>query len=144
MSKKDNITEVKSPLNDKYKRIFRESYKRQKVQDYEKKLVSIKELCQICEVTRASVYKWIYLYSSKYEKGTKIVTQMESEAVKTQKLYQRVGDLERKIGQQQMEIDFQNTLFELISKDLGHDVKKKYNHQDLNGTGGTRINIPTR
>lgn len=133
MIKKTDLNTQKSVLSDKYNRIFSETYKRQKIKDYESKLVSIKDLSEICEVSRTTIYKWIYLYSTKYEKGIKTVVQMESEAHKTKILLQRVADLERKIGQQQMEIDFQNKVFELISHDLGYDVKKKHSPQGLNG-----------
>ncbi len=49
---------------------------------------------------------------------------MESESYKTQQLLQRLSELERAVGQKQLEIDFLNKLFELGSEELGFDLKK--------------------
>lgn len=50
--------------------------------------------------------------------------QMESEATRTQVQLQRVAELERVVGQKQLELDFLNKLLEIGSKELGFDVKK--------------------
>ncbi len=49
---------------------------------------------------------------------------MESEAHKSQMLQQRVAELERVIGQKQLELDFLNKLFEIGSQEMGFDIKK--------------------
>jgi len=58
---------------------------------------------------------------------------MESEEQKTKYLQNRVAELERIVGQKQLEIDLNDKTFELLSEDLGFDVKKKYAPQLLNG-----------
>ncbi|MBI5914539.1 MAG: hypothetical protein HY842_04120 [Bacteroidetes bacterium] len=50
---------------------------------------------------------------------------MESEAHKTLLLLQQVAELERIVGQKQLEIDFSNKLMELATEELGNDAKKK-------------------
>ena len=60
---------------------------------------------------------------------------MESKAYKNQQLLQRVADLERIIGQKQMEIDFLGKLLELGSEELGFDLKKNFSTRLSNGTG---------
>lgn len=107
-----------------YNRVFSEEFKRQKVKDIEADRVSIKELSEVYGVSRTAVYKWIYKYSIHYQKGVKQVVQMESEEQKTLQLRQRVAELERIIGQKQLELDFANKLLEVASEDLGYDVKK--------------------
>lgn len=110
--------------------------------DLLEKRIRVKEVCTLYGVTRASVYKWIYLYSN-LEKGTKMVVQMESEASRTQVLLNRVAELERIIGQKQMEIDFQNVCFEVATEELGFDVKKKYAPTRLNGSAKGQPNTVT-
>ncbi len=93
----------KEIINEKYNRLFSEAFKREKINEIEKGILSIAVLCKLHNISRTTVYKWIYLYSS-IEKGTKTVVQMESEQYKTLYLQQRLGELERIIGQKQMEI----------------------------------------
>ena len=51
---------------------------------------------------------------------------MESEAYKTKQLLEQVAELERVIGQKQLEIDYLDKLLELESQELGYDLKKKH------------------
>ena len=64
---------------------------------------------------------------------------MESEQQKTLYLQQRLGELERIIGQKQMEIDYFNKAFEILSEEVGYDLKKKYEQQRLSGLEKTAI-----
>ena len=117
-----------------YNRRFSESFKKEKVKQIVEKQISIKELSEIYEVSRTAVYKWLYQYSVHHKRGTKQVVEMESEALKTKKLYARVAELERIIGQKQLELDFKDKLIELASKEIGYDIKKKHEQQLLNGS----------
>jgi transposase len=117
-----------------YNRRFSESFKKEKVKQIVEKQISIKELSEIYEVSRTAVYKWLYKYSAQHKRGTKQVIEMESEALKTKKLYTRVAELERIIGQKQLEIDFKDKLIELASEEIGYDIKKKHEQQPLNGS----------
>ena len=130
----------KFQLQGKYNRNFSESLKRNKISDLEKGLISIKTLCSQLEISRSTVYKWLYLYG-KSEKGVKTVVQMESEQVKTHLLQQRLAELERIVGQKQLQIDVLEKSFELASEDLGYDIKKKYVPPHWNGS--ELINKPT-
>lgn len=133
----------KFQLESKYNRHFSEEFKKQKVKDLLSKKVTIKELCVLYEITRASVYKWLYLYSN-LERGTKMVVQMESEYAKTQQLLSDLADRERIIGQKQMEIDYMEAAFKVASEELGYDIKKKYGRQRSNGSGNTQPPTSTR
>ncbi len=111
-------------LEIKQQRSFSEAFKREKVKDLIEKRISIKQLCSLYEVSRTSVYKWLYTYSPHHEQKTILVVQMESEAYKSQMLQQRVAELERIVGQKQLELDFLNKLIEIGSHELGFDIKK--------------------
>ncbi len=131
----------KGIITGKYNRYFSEAFKREKVKEIEKGVLSIAVLCKVHTISRTAVYQWIYLYSG-IEKGVKTVVQMESEQHKTLYLQQRLGELERIIGQKQMEIDYLNKALQICSEELGYDLKKKYEQQRLSGLGKT--STPTR
>lgn len=122
MSKK---TDKKFQTDGKYNRTFSEDFKRSKVRDLNAGVIHIRDLCQLYGVSRTSVYNWLYLYSEA-EKGVKTVTQMDSEQFKTQLLLQRVAELERTVGQKQLEIDYLQCCLRVASEELGYDIKKKY------------------
>jgi transposase-like protein len=128
--------EQKTKFEPRQKRTFSEAFKRQKVKDIIEKRVSIKDISSLYSVSRSAVYKWLYAYSPHHEQKTILVVQMESEATKTQMLQQRVAELERIIGQKQLELDFLNKLLEVGSEDLGFDLKKNLSIKLSNGSGG--------
>jgi transposase-like protein len=140
MAKQSN---KKLQIQSKYNRHFSVEFKRKKVADLTKGLISIRDLCSMYEVTRASVYKWIYLYSG-VERGCKTVVQMDSEQHKTSILLQRLAELERIIGQKQMEIDYLNKAFEFAKEEVGYDLKKKYEQLPSSGSVNTPKDTPTK
>jgi len=127
----------------KYNRNFSEAFRRSKVKEITSGRLKIRELCSLYELSRSTVYKWLYLYSEA-EKGIKTVVQMESEALKTRMLLERVAELERIVGQKQLEIDFLNKAFELAGEELGYDIKKKYALKPSNGSVTTPSNTGAR
>jgi transposase len=113
-----------SEISQKYVRIFDETLKRSIVERFEKKQISIREICELYEVSRTSVYHWIYQYSKNHQRGTIQVVQMESDTYKLQEQNRRIAELERIVGQKQIAIDFLEKLIEIGSKELGIDLKK--------------------
>lgn len=119
-------------------RFFSEEFKRQKVKDLDENLMTITELHQEYELSRSSIYNWVYKYSKRFTKGEKQVVQLESEQQKTKQLKIRVAELERIIGQKQMKIDFLEKMIEIGEKELGVDLKKKFVTPPLSGTEPTK------
>lgn len=107
-------------------RHFSETFKKEKVKMIEEKKVSVIEVSRIYEVSRAAVYKWIRKYSLKISAGERIVIEKESEAVKTLSLLKKVAELERMVGQKQLQIDYLEKALELGSQEVGFDIKKKF------------------
>lgn len=125
-------------------RTFSEEFKKKKVKELVDKQVSVAQLCRLYGVSRTAVYKWLYRYSPDYERRSTLVVQMESESYKTERLQQRVAELERTIGQKQLEIDFLNKLLELASDEIGYDVKKNFSLKLSNGTESDAKNTTTK
>jgi transposase len=127
----------------KYNRIFDEALKRSIVERFDAKLLTIKEICELYEVTRTSVYKWIDRYSKSRKSGTIQVVQMESDVYKLKALNQHVATLEQVVGRKQMEIDYLEKLLEIASQELGIDLKKKFDSPPWTGSVNMPPNIPT-
>lgn len=115
------------------RRIFSETLKRQIVSDLDSKITTIREICELYNVSRTAVYKWLYKYSPHNERGTIQVVQMKSEAERTKQLQQRVMELEAALGRKHLETDYLNKLIELANIELNLDLKKNYAPQLLNG-----------
>lgn len=128
----------------KTNRQFSEEFKKSKVKELIEKQITVTQLSRIYGVTRAAIYKWLYKYSPNHQRKTILVVEMESESFKTQRLQQQVAELERKIGQKQLEIDFLNKLLEIGSEELGFDLKKNFSTKLSNGTDGTAENTATK
>ena len=126
------LSKTQSQKQMKGRRVFSEAFKREKVQQIVTKKVSVRQISDIYDVTRTAVYKWLYKYSQ-LEPGIVTVVQMESEEQKTKLLLNRVAELERVVGQKQLELDLNDKIFEFLEEELGYDVKKKYEQQSSNG-----------
>ena len=137
------VQKEKLQIQTKCSRHFSESFKKEKVKQIVGKQISILELSQLYGVSRQSVYKWLYKYSPHHKKGTKQIVEMESEAQRTKLLLVKVAELERIIGQKQLEIDYNNKLIELASEELNYDIKKKHAAQLSSGLDKTSNNTIT-
>ena len=127
MSNSKLKTQKSTKLSIRQRRVFSESFKREKVAQISDGQVSISSLSKLWGVSQNSIYRWIYRYSPDHKKGTIMVVQKDSEAAKLIELQRKVAELERTVGQKQMIIDYQNKLIEIASKELEVDLKKSFN-----------------
>ncbi len=56
---------------------------------------------------------------SDLEPGVKVVVEVESESTKTKKLLELNAELERFIGQKQLEIEYLQKTIEIVSEEVG-------------------------
>lgn len=129
--------EAKEKMQIRERRIFSEDLKKKSVKDLTSKRTTIKALMNEHQVSHQTVYQWLYKYSPYHEQKCTLVVQMKSEETKNSELQKRVADLERVVGQKQLEIDFLNKLLEIGSWELGFDLKKNFNTPPSNGIGST-------
>lgn len=134
----------REPLKIKQTRCFSEEFKKAKVKELVEKQISIGEVVRLYSVSRTAVYKWLYRYSVHHQQKVKLVVEMESEGHKTKRLQERVAELERAVGQKQLEIDFLNKLLEIGGEELGFDLKKNLSTRLSNGSGETKETTGTK
>ena len=108
-------------------RVFSEEFKRNMVAQITSGQTSILAVCRLWEVSKESVYQWVYKYSPDHKRATTMVVQKDSEASKNIELQKKIAELERILGQKQMVIDYQDKLIEIASKELDIDIKKNFN-----------------
>jgi len=137
------MKERKQKLEIREQRIFSESLKKQIVNKLVNKRLSLNQIVAEHQVSRTTVYRWLYRYSAVHEQKCTLVVQMKSEEQLKYELQQRVADLERKVGQKQLEIDFLHKLLEVGSKELGFDLKKSFSSPPSSGTDVTNTGTAT-
>lgn len=121
-------------------RYFSESFKKKKVEELDKKLTTVLDICKVYEVSNTAVYKWIYKYSIMRKKSIKMVVEPLSDTLKIKALKQHINELEQMLGRKQFEIDFLQKQIDLVTEELGVDFKKKVFGQRSNGFGKTENN----
>ena len=141
MKKKRHSQQERQAL--RQQRNFSEALKRRIVKEIEDQQVTVSEVCRLYAVSGTSVYKWIHKYSRRLEKGVRQVVELESESTRTKKLAERVAELERVIGQKQLEIDYLEKVVEIGSEEIGLDLKKKCDTLCSNGSASTDSSTDT-
>lgn len=129
------MRQIKSKLEIRERRIFSEELKKKIIKDLVGKRTTIRSVMTEHQVSGNTVYRWLYKYSPHHEQKCTLVVQMKSEELKSTELRQRIAELERIVGQKQLEIDFLNKLLEIGSGELGFDLKKSFSPPPSNGTG---------
>jgi transposase-like protein len=106
-------------------RYFSDEFKKRRVKELENNLVSICEICKTYQVSRPSVYKWIYKFSAMAKSQNKQVVEPKSDSRKIQLLEQRIRELERIVGQKQILLEFKDKMIEIAEQTYDVDIKKK-------------------
>lgn len=105
-------------------RIFAEDFKKSCVKDYETGQFSVSELSKLYKIHPILIYRWIYKYSAYNKRRIKIVEMADSSKEKVKELQKRISDLERIVGQKQLNIDFLEKMIEIAKDHYGIDIKK--------------------
>jgi transposase len=107
-------------------REFSVEFKKEKVKQIDEGKVTVTQLSRIYEVSTTAVYKWVRKYSRYAGQHEKVVVQKDSEQAKTERLLKKVSDLERLVGQKQVEVEYLKKVIEFGSELTETDIKKKF------------------
>ena len=118
-------------------RYFSEEFKKKRVRELEKNVITVSDLCKTYQVSRTSIYRWIYKYSVMAKKQVKQVVEAKSDTQKIKALEERIKELERIVGQKQLLIEFKDKMIEIAEADYGVDIKKKVSSKLSSGTTST-------
>ena len=109
----------------KTRRVFSESFKKDKVQLYEQGKMSVLQLSKLYDVSETSLYKWIGKYRTS-PSSERIVVESESDYLKLVELQKRIESMTKLIGDQQIKIAYQQAVIKAASDHYEEDVEKKF------------------
>ena len=120
------------------KRKFSEEFKLKVVKDYESGQYTVYEMEKIYDIPNASIYNWIYKYSKFNKHSIQVVEMKDSQAHKIKQMEARIKELERAVGQKQMNIDYLEKMIDLAKEHYDIDIKKNSNSQHYGGSKNTK------
>lgn len=123
--------------SERRRRTFSENFKIQKVREIETGITRISDICKQYEVSTTAVYQWLKKYGIMKDKKERLVVESESDTKELLALKKRVAELERIIGQKQIQLDFQNKMIELAEEAYGIEIKKNYSTEQSSTSGKT-------
>ncbi len=135
--------QFKMTTAERQRRHFSDSFKIQKVRELETGKTKISELCEQYEVARANVYKWLKKFGTMKDKKERLIIETDSDTKQLLALKKKVAELERLIGQKQIQLEFKDKMIDLAEETYGVDIKKKYSIRQSNISGKTGGNTPS-
>ena len=110
----------------KKQRRYSEEFRKKLVEDFESGEYGVNELSKLHGVTKQSIYKWIYKYSTFNQQGCRIVEMKDSSDKKVKELEKRIKELESVVGRKQIMIDYLEQMMEVAKVELDIDIKKNF------------------
>jgi transposase-like protein len=130
-----NIEEFKKTFDQSRTHYFGEKFKKEVVKRIERNEFSVSEASNTYEVSRTSLYRWVYKYSKLYRKGYRQVIEPMSSTKKIKGLQSRIKELELIVGQKQIKLDYLSKLIEIAEKDYQIEIVKKNIATRSSGSG---------
>jgi len=119
------------------KRAYSEEFKKALVSDFENGKLSVLQLERLHGVDNASIYRWIYKYSTFNQQGFRVVEMKKSSTSKIKDLEDRIKELERTVGKKQIMIDYLDKMIDIAKEELDIDIKKKFDTSQSSTSGKT-------
>lgn len=128
---------MEKKVNLRKRRIFNELFKKERVKEYETGKLTVLEISRLYGIAFQTIYIWIYKYSRYNKKSLKIVEYKDSHTNRVKQLQDRIKELERIVGQKQINIDYLEKMIEIAKSDMGFDIKKNFDSSQSSGSGKT-------
>ena len=116
------------------RRSYSEEFKKEIVSIFESGKLSVLQIEKLYGVNNASVYKWIYKFSTFNEKGFRIAEMKDSSIDKMKELERKIKELEQAVGQKQIKIDYLEKMIDIANDELKIDIKKNSSTQQSAGS----------
>lgn len=111
-------------------RRFSEEFRAKKVRELERGITSIGDICKEYEVSHNAVRKWITKFGTmKKKKPERLIVESQSDTQKILELKKQIAELERLLGQKQVQIEFRDKMIDLAEEMYKVDIKKNFGTQ---------------
>ena len=110
----------------KERRVFSESFKKEKVKEIEAGQISIYQLSKMLNLGDTAIYGWMKKYSTKPYKKEVIVIETESDYLRSKKLEEEVKHLTSLLGKMHIKVDFYEELINQVNLHYQADVEKDF------------------
>jgi transposase-like protein len=128
-------TDFKKSSSNRLIRYFSENFKKQKVREIERNLVSVLEVSREYDVSTTAVYKWLNMSSAFRTRQVRQIIEPMSDTRKIKELKARIKELEQMVGQKQIQLEFKEKMIELAEQMYNVDIKKKLGTKRSSGIG---------
>lgn len=119
----------------KQRRIFSVAFKQEIVDLLNRKESTIAAVSAQYDLHPNQLYAWLHRYSpTNYHKSTRMVIEHESDSLAAETLRKRVAELERLIGQKQIQVEYLEQIIAEASASYGVDLKKNSATKPLSGS----------
>lgn len=132
-----DLKTYRKTFDQSFNRSFSDKFKKDIVRKVERNELTVSEVAMDYEISRSSVYNWVYKYSNLYKKGLKQVIEPMSRSNKIKDLQSRIKELEQIVGQKQIQLDYFKKLIEISENDYNIDIIKKKDSRPSSGSGKT-------
>lgn len=126
--------------NPRRNRIFSDSFKQKKVRELELNETRVCDICREYNVSSTAVYNWLNKFSAIRSQGMRQIVEPMSDTAKLKALREQIIELQRILGQKQVEIEFKDKLIDIAEEMYGVDIKKKLGSIQSSGSGKTKTN----
>ena len=132
----------KLSIRERQRRHFSDNFKKEKVRLIERGSIKVSDICKTYNVSPTAVYKWINLFGSE-PKIEKIIVEKNSETKALLDMQKRLAELERLLGQKQIELEFYKKMVDLAEDFYDIDIKKNSSIRPSDSSGSTETNTPS-
>jgi transposase-like protein len=140
MAKRDQFSLT---LAERRRRTFSDTFKRDKVRQIELGLIRLSEVSKQYNVSYTAIYRWLRKFGVHKETPERIIVETMSDTRALREMKERLAELERLVGQKQIEIDFYQKMIDLAQEHYGIEIKKNYFTQPCDTSGSDEKNTPS-
>lgn len=140
MAKRD---EFSLTLVERRKRTFSETFKRNKVREIESGLSRVSEVSKQYGVSDTAIYCWIRKFGVEKDSKERLIIETMSDTKALQQMKTRLAELERLVGQKQIEVEFYKKMIDLAQDHYGIEIKKNFSSLPSDTSGSNENNTPS-
>jgi len=113
-------------LPERRRRTFSDTFKRDKVREIELGMTKVSEVSKQYGVSDTSIYYWMRKFGVDQDKQERLVIETMSDTKALKEMKERLAELERLVGQKQIEVEFYKKMIDLAQEHYGIEIKKTF------------------